>query len=929
MMDNTDLLKPLQAADPDLFATVKISLENKGVAVFNEDVAVLVEETLWALSIERSFGRSVAGGYSNLVGEVGSIHIHRYRELIRYFGKQGPTLGRIMAEHLVPVLTRGDGPFLKRFLLMLKIMQNKGTYTLKDPLAELSDLLNEKDLDSASAYVDLLGATFSENMSYVRCQTFAHHIPRAVRSFPVSKRAWQIKQLHRVIEADFHLFDHFLRGMEKGLYLLSQEALDDFVSLALNKTRRSIKLAAKFLSLESKLGIDTYADMQVTVPLSEVRQPLHRYLRARTGLAISIRSLSDLPTSLLKSDDGKALICSDGKFIYLVDEINKFPTKDENATLYKCLTRLEAGHFEFLTFDFDLEKALQQYQHLTHIRAQNLKCDAIFDHEDFSDLERFFLTFPAPGLAGDLFTVFEHGRIRLLLGKRYPGLIRQTLPLLHQEAFHMINQKVPMDALFLLYLKIGLDLFIPCSVHVNKRIIAVVIKIEKQFKKAMAADDKVETCAELVNMAYPHIDRLLTASEPSNGLKNNYKPMKTPFGRRLRPDLFYMSHRNIEQTAAKLTVQLAGKGYKVYKSDIRRKLIENQGMISHEDIQSILRNPQNNSETDMPKHETSFDLSWLDLSQLPGGRVFLPVLGGDEVGPVFWYKEWDCHLNDYLSSHVRVVDRSVPESSGDFYIRTLKHHRGLVQRIRYAFELLKPEGLMRLRQWVEGDEFDYRALLDFAMDKKAGKIPSDRLYIKHIKQTRDVTALLLVDLSRSTANTVYHSKATILQVEKEAVVLFCEALQVVGDVFAVAGFSSTGRLGVDYLRIKDFEENLDDTVKGRIDALSPQRNTRLGAAIRHAACQLEAVSSRVRLLIVLSDGFPNDADYKHQYAIEDTRKSIFEARSKNIFTHAITVNFAGDPKLDDLYGNVHHNVISDVRELPDKLLRIYGSLTRH
>jgi len=170
---------------------------------------------------------------------------------------------------------------------------------------------------------------------------------------------------------------------------------------------------------------------------------------------------------------------------------------------------------------------------------------------------------------------------------------------------------------------------------------------------------------------------------------------------------------------------------------------------------------------------------------------------------------------------------------------------------------------------------------------------------------------------------------TILSVEKEAIVLFCEALQVVGDAFAIAGFSSTGRLGVDYLRIKDFDENLDDVVKRRINAMTSRRNTRMGAAIRHATSQLEKIASKVRLLIILSDGFPNDADYKHRYAIEDTRKAIFEARSKNIYAHAITVHFAGDPKLDDLYGNVHHNVISDVRELPDKLLRIYGSLTRN
>jgi nitric oxide reductase NorD protein len=928
-MHNIDFLSPLRAADPDLFSAVKTSLENKGVAVFEEDVAVLVEETLWALSLEISFGQSVAKGYSNLIGEVCSIHFHRYRKLVRSFGNQGPTLGRIMAEHLVPVLSHGDGPFIERFLQALKIMLNKGTYTLKDPLEGLSDLLNEKDVDAANAYIDLLIATFSESMSYVQCQMFAHHIPRAVRSFAVSKRVWQIKQLHRVIKTDYHLFDHFLRGMEKGLYLLSQDALDNFVSFALNKARQSVKLASKFLSLESKLGLDTYSDMQVAIPLSEVRHPLNRYLRARTGLPISIRSLSDLPDSLLKPDNGKTFICSDGKFIYLVDEVNKFPAKNENAKLFKCLTRLEAGHFEFGTFDFDLEKALQKYQPSSHIRDQNVKDDALLDPEDISDLERFFLTFPIPGLAGDLFTVFEHGRIRLLLGKRYPGLIRRTLPLMHREAFHMINQKVPVDAVFLLYLNIGLDLFIEHSVHVDERISTIVNMIEKQFKTTMAADDNIESCFELVNMAYPYIDMLFNASEHSQGLTKTYKPLRTPFGRRLRPDLFYMSHRNIEQTAAKLTVQLTGRGYKVYKSDIRRILMANKGMISHKDIQSILQSHRNNSGPDMPEHETSIDLSWLDLSHLQSAGALVPVFGDDDIGPVFWYNEWDCNLKDYLSSHVRVVDRSIPESSGNFYIRTLKQHRGLVQRIRYAFELLKPEGLMRLRQWVEGDAFDYRALLDFAIDKKAGKIPSDRLYIKHIKQTRDVTALLLVDLSRSTANTAYNSKATILHVEKEAIVLFCEALQVVGDVFAVAGFSSTGRLGVDYFRIKDFGENLDDAVKHRIDALAPQRNTRLGAAIRHATYQLEAVSSRVRLLIILSDGFPNDVDYKHQYAIEDTKKSILEARSKNIFTHAITINFAGDPKLDDLYGNVHHNVISEVRDLPDKLLRIYGSLTRH
>ena len=928
-MKTIDTLKQLNWADPELFQAVKTSLDQKTVAISNEDVVILVEETLWALSMEISFGQSVAKGYADLIGEVSSDKFYRYRELIRHFGEKGPTLGRTMAEHLVPVLKHGNSKLLKCFLKTLMMMQSKGTFTLKDPLNELSKLINEKDFDSAFAYIDLLGDTFSAEMSYVQCQNLAYNIPRAIRSFFASRRAWQIKQLHRVIKADHRLFDPFLLGMGKGLYLLSEGALNDFVSLTLNKLTQRFKLASKFLSLESKLGIDTFSNMQVIVPLSEVQQQLNDYLQARTNLSISVKSLSNLPDPICRDSSQEIFVCSDGICIYLPDEISEYLTKKENKKLYKNLTRFEAGLYEFGTFDFDLEKAKEKCLRLEGIKDLNWDLNSTFNNEDISDPKRFFLLFPVPELAEDLFTIFEHGRIRILLNKQYSGLIRQTLPVFQQKALHMIQQKENQNGIFLLYLKVALDVAIHMHIDLDKKTAGFINQMEKQFKTAMLADHTVETCAELVTAVFPHVVKFLNAPEQSENLEKIYNPMRTPFGFRVRPDLFFMSHRNSEQLAAKLTAQLAKKGYKVYKSDIRRKLIANKGMISHEDIKSILLNSQRIENTNMSHHDISLDLSWLDLSLFLNSKTFSPLISNDGNGSVFWYKEWDCNLNDYLSSHVRVLDKSLPEFSDDFYINTLIQHQGLVQNIRYAFELLKPEGLIRLRQWVEGDEFDYRALLDFAIDKKVGKIPSDRLYIKHIKQTRDVAVLLLVDLSRSTSNTVYNSKVTILSVEKEAIVLFCEALQVVGDAFAIAGFSSTGPLGVDYLRIKDFEENLDDRVKQRINAMAPQRNTRMGAAIRHATSQLENISSKVRLLIILSDGFPNDIDYKHKYAVEDTRKAIFEARSKNIFTHAITVHFAGDAKLDNLYGNIHHNVISDVRELPDKLLRIYGSLTRH
>jgi nitric oxide reductase activation protein len=292
------------------------------------------------------------------------------------------------------------------------------------------------------------------------------------------------------------------------------------------------------------------------------------------------------------------------------------------------------------------------------------------------------------------------------------------------------------------------------------------------------------------------------------------------------------------------------------------------------------------------------------------------------------YPEWDERLGDYLQEHVHLREKKSAVEAGDFYRRVLQAHPHLVNRSRRVFERMRPEGLKRLRRWREGDEFDYREVIDAWVDRRTGEVPSDRLFVKRVRDRREVAVLLLVDVSRSTANRVPGSDASVLDVEKEAIVILCEALSVLGDDFAVAGFSGSGRWGVDYFRIKEFGEPLSEAVRRRIGALRPQRNTRMGAAIRHAAGQLASAPARVRLLIILSDGFPNDTGYKGAYALADTRQALLELNARHIRFHALTVNLPADPKLDELYGKARHHVISDVRELPDKLLRTYGALTR-
>lgn len=938
-------LKQLALADPDLAEAIRTILNKKKVPVSSKDLKLLVNETLWGITQEIKFGQAVAEGYAGLIGEVQQDNLDYYRRLVRKFGRLGPTLGRIMAMSLVPVLKCDDHRMVDRFLQTFEVMESKGTYTLKDPFEALSLLLNKKEIKSALIFLDLLKNTFASDLSYVQSQHFAHFFPKTILNLDSSKRTWQLEQLVRVIKTNFHLADPFLEGLENGLNLLSKDDLDRFVSLSLKIVKDDVKLGAKYLSLESKIAIDTYSNMQTGVLLVNVQHQLTRYLRARTGLFISVRSLSALSQSVLKEKAGRVFICSDGKFIYLPDEIREFATRKENARLYKCLVKIESCLYEFGTFDFDFEKVMERLSKINGygfsflgngrhgICEQNGKIDGndckrkgAQNHNNRSDMESFFSLFPVPELAADLFTVFEHGRLRLLMKKKYSGLVRQTFPLLRKEALNNCEQDIPCEIIFTLYLVIALDSSI--KYPVDKKEFDFVLDISKRFETAINADNTVETCAEFVYETYIYVKSLLQSDIQERKLKAGYHPLQTPYGRRIRPDLVFATYQQYEQTAAQLKMLLKNKGIRVYLSEIRKKLIEKKGALCIDDIKNLICSPQNKAGSDSINSQAAVDLSWLNTIKLTGVKTVTHTAGVDSAVPVFWHDEWDSNLNDYLPGYVRVIDRTLDGIKGDFYNKTLLNYHGLVKKIRYAFDLLKPEGLVRLRQWIEGDEFDYRALLDYAMDKKAGKIPSDRLYIKHIKKNRDVAVLLLVDISRSTSNKVFNANMTVLDVEKEAIVLFCEALKVVGDDFSIAGFSGTSRLNVDYFRIKDFDENVDCTVKERINAISSQRTTRMGGAIRHATGQLEKKSSKVRILIIIGDGFPNDIDYKHGYAIADTRKALFEARSKNIYTHAITVNLAGDSRLDDLYGHVHHNMISDVRQLPDKLLQIYGHLTR-
>jgi nitric oxide reductase NorD protein len=901
-------LEKLRIADPDTFVWVKGRLVLISPPADEASVDLLAEATIWGLSLEPGMGEAVAGGLLDLMAQGADDRLQAYQGLVRQAAETGPTLGRIMATYLGPVLMRGDA-FLNRFRHTVTVMLEKGTYTLNAPLEVMTALLSTGDTQSAEAFLALLDTAFSQPMTYNQSLRLVYLIPKAVSGFAPRRRQWQIAQFIKVAAADLKLVDPFLDGLEKGAGLLDGTALDDFVGQALERYDHAPEAGKKFLSLASKVGKDACAVLQRAVPLAHVASQLNRYLNARIGRAIAVKPISGLPKGV--SPD-VSWVCSDGRFIYLPDEIDLHSDRDSNGALYRTLTRLEAGFFECRTFAFDLDRAVDLYP---EIASRAGGCLEEIDREFMCDGECFLHRFTHSRLAADLFDIFEQARVTRFLWHHYPGLMRQVAPVVRRQ-WAALGPQASDHLLAPVYLELVLAVGTSAP---RERLGGELLRLVDMFHANMETGCRVESMARLVCIGYDLIEETL-------GRKiSGYASLPLPFNRRVRWDLVGRASTDQDRTARKIQVRLKEKGLRVYRSDLRSRLAEQRGLLSADDIADlVIVRGRNDVAAELAADFSVSD--WEDIlgkSMDPGGRTHEALL------EAFAYPEWDHHLQDYLHDHTRVYEKKVLEDSeDDFYEQVLMRYRGLLANMRRAFELLKPEGLTLLRQWPEGDAFDYRALLDFAIDRRAGHIPSDRLFIKRLKQERDVAVLLLVDLSRSTANRVSTGDTSVLDVAKEATVLFCEALEVVGDDFAIAGFSGTGRHSVDFYGIKRFGEAMNRTVQSRISALQPQRSTRMGAAIRHAGAMLAKADARVRLMIIVSDGFPNDLGYKSDYAIADTRRSVQEARSRNLHVKAITVNVGSDPRLDDLYGRAHHHVIGDVRELPDKLLRLYGTLTR-
>lgn len=255
------------------------------------------------------------------------------------------------------------------------------------------------------------------------------------------------------------------------------------------------------------------------------------------------------------------------------------------------------------------------------------------------------------------------------------------------------------------------------------------------------------------------------------------------------------------------------------------------------------------------------------------------------------------------------------------------HLSTTARRIRRQFEALTP-GRVWLKRQFNGSELDLDACLEHATDRHLKRPAPERGLYKDIRaQQRDLACLLLADLSLST-DAYVSNEARVIDVIRDTLFLFSEALSVTGDQFGLYGFSSLRRDNVRFHVLKDFSERYDNASRGRIAALKPGYYTRMGAAIRHATTILSEQRAQQRLMLILTDGKPNDLDqYEGRYGIEDTRHAILEAREKGLQPFCVTVDEKGSDYLSHLFGLGRYVVIRKPADLPKQLPLLYAQLT--
>ena len=588
-----------------------------------------------------------------------------------------------------------------------------------------------------------------------------------------------------------------------------------------------------------------------------------------------------------------------------------------------------------------------------------------------TDLTRFYALFPQPALARDLFNVVEGHRVDGLLGRAYPGIRRDMRMILAQTAERRPEIATLPDAQALVEVLLqhtlaatpDLDALAPALRPVAERamglldeVLAEGASVADAARLAAAIYEQIDDAVsdwrrEFVEERQRALDELAEQQQPGQEAQ---QPQPAPGGDdlsdyeslELPPFMTPVMEELVRQRQQQQPPQPGAPG-----EPQQRPLEEGQEppppdghMTTTEvergigDAEEAMQASGEASDEEAPAGRAA-DARMDDAeggggSPLQEGLAEVPLVEDErdeeeDLGEqVFHYDEWDHKIEDYRPGWCTLRESRSTRAQEGFVAATFHEFGGIVSQIRRNFQLMRPERLRKMRHQREGDDLDVDGLVEYVVDRRARVTPTERVYVKREKRDRDVTTAFLVDMSSSTDRKI-DGRKRIIDIEKEALLLMCEALEAIRDEYAIYGFSGSGRDDCQFYVVKEIGERYDERIRARIGGIYGRQKTRMGPALRHATRRLMGVDSNIKLLILLTDGKPYDSDtyQDNVYAQEDTKVALREARREKIHLFCVTVDREAADYLPHMYSDANFVIIDDVRTLPQKLPQLYRRLT--
>jgi hypothetical protein len=678
----------------------------------------------------------------------------------------------------------------------------------------------------------------------------------------------------RVAERAPTLVETFLRHAPPVVALVegSVTRFDEWVAEGLAIADSNRERAEAYFALRSKQATEVAQRLSRGVFLRDIRSALTYVAEAMCGRAVEIKSGSGASSGLTER----------GGVLTLPDKITAYASADDNLRFYRVLTFHEAAHLEFGTYE-----------------PVPAEVAAWFGAEGTAPTDSSTLLgrFPDPSLAQNLWTIAEEARIDFLIRHHYPGLRTDMDQVLGEQ----LRMRPKIDTLprRAAILESWLQLSVADVADVPFPVLDPVTHGYEVIKRLRTPEttvmDVLRAVVELYPLAAEGMDEPVpVSSEPAS-------PAEPPS----EFDQLAMGHAPIGSFA------------------FRDALEAPQVRMGQHGGQPDQHAPRPPDRTELGERADT-PAATRKLSEGDDATAAAaPEHGGS------WYPEWDHLADEFKARWCRVDEQRAREAAPDEVEAMLADTRGIEASLRRYFAVMRPEAFRKSMRQPDGDDIDLDAAVSAAVERRARVTPDDRLYVRREKRTRDVAVALLIDTSGSTGRQIAGSGRArrVIDVERESLALVGAALDALGDQFALYAFSGHGRQAVDCRVVKAFDESFGAPTLARISGLSPSGQNRDGAAIRHACHHLRARDAAVKLLILLSDGRPLDDDYAADYALEDTRAALREARALGIHPFCVTVDDRADAYIERLYGDVQYTIISDVRALPERLPKIYKRLT--